>query len=191
MKNPPHKITRLKLKIITQAHKKDIMKFQRAQNAIRKFLMSIFFLECIGMISVYSQVNEAIKPYVDFLSHKQLFVKDYILSLFENHDIVFICKRDHRDITQYELYLDILLDPYFTNHAGVLFTEIGSRSLNPELNQLLSLVKMDNTEVNSRILDFRRNMLFYPVWHCYNWSMLAKGNIIESFEQSFFSHPEK
>ena len=164
-----------KVPIITQAHKKDIMKSQRAKNVVRRLLMSIFFLECIGMTSVYSQVHEAIKPYVDFLSHKQLSAKDYILSLFKNHDIVFICERDHRDITQYELYLDILRDPYFTNHVGVLFTEVGSRSLNPELNQFLSSGKMDSTKVNSRILDFRRNMLFYPVWHCYNWSMLAQG----------------
>ena len=64
------------------------MKSQRAKNAVRRLLMSIFFLECIGMTSVYSQVHEAIKPYVDFLSHKQLSAKDYILSLFKNHDIV-------------------------------------------------------------------------------------------------------
>ena len=105
---------------------------KRAKNAVRRLLISIFFIECIGMTSVYSQVHEAIKPYVDFLSHKQLPAKDYILSLFKNHDIVFICERDHRDITQYELYLDILRDPYFTNHVGVLFTEVGSRSLNPD-----------------------------------------------------------
>ena len=54
-----------KVPIITQAHKKDIMKSQRAKNAVRKLLMSIFFLECIGMTSVYSQVHEAIKPHVD------------------------------------------------------------------------------------------------------------------------------
>lgn len=53
------------------------MKSQRAKNAVRRLLMSIFFLECIGMTSVYSQVHEAIKPYVDFLSHKQLSAKDY------------------------------------------------------------------------------------------------------------------
>ena len=41
------------------------MKSQRAKNAVRKLLMSIFFLECIGMTSVYSQVHEAIKPHVD------------------------------------------------------------------------------------------------------------------------------
>lgn len=55
------------------------MKSQRAKNAVRKLLMSIFFLECIGMTSVYSQVHEAIKPHVDFLSHKQLSAKVSIL----------------------------------------------------------------------------------------------------------------
>lgn len=61
-----------KVPIITQAHKKDIIKSQRAKNTVRRLLMSIFFLECIGMTSMYSQVHEAITPYVDFLSHKQL-----------------------------------------------------------------------------------------------------------------------
>lgn len=51
---------------------KDIIKSQRAKNTVRRLLMSIFFLECIGMTSMYSQVHEAITPYVDFLSHKQL-----------------------------------------------------------------------------------------------------------------------
>lgn len=54
-----------------------------------------------------------------------------MLSLFKTHDIVIICERDHRDITQYELYLDIISDPYFTSNVGVLFTEVGTRSLNP------------------------------------------------------------
>jgi len=54
-----------KVPIITQAHKKDIMKSPRAKTPVRRLLMSIFFLECIGMTSVYSQVHEAIKPYVD------------------------------------------------------------------------------------------------------------------------------
>ena len=48
-----------KVPIITQAHKKNIMKSQRAKNAVRRLLMSIFFLECIGMTSVYSQVHDS------------------------------------------------------------------------------------------------------------------------------------
>jgi hypothetical protein len=43
-----------KVPIITQAHKKDIIKSQRAKNAVRKLLMSIFFLKCIGITSMYS-----------------------------------------------------------------------------------------------------------------------------------------
>ena len=35
------------------------MKSQRAKNAVRRLLMSIFFLECIGMTSVYSQVHDS------------------------------------------------------------------------------------------------------------------------------------
>lgn len=45
------------------------MKSQRAKNTVRRLLISIFFLECIGMTSMYSQVHEAITHYVDF-QHK-------------------------------------------------------------------------------------------------------------------------
>ena len=138
-------------------------------------LRVLLIIGCIGIFPAKGQVNPAIQPYVDCLSKKPPSAKEYILSLFKEHDIVFICERDHRDITQYELYLEILRDPYFTNQVGVLFTEVGSRSLNPELNWFLHTTGLDSTEMDKHILDFRRNMLFYPVWHCYNWNLLAKG----------------
>lgn len=137
--------------------------------------ITLLWLGCIGVIPMQGQVNPAIQPYVDFLSEKPLSAKAYILSLFKDHNIVFICERDHRDITQYELYLDLLRDPYFVNQVGVLFTEVGSRSLNPELNRFLHTPGLDSTEVDKHILHFRRNMLYFPIWHCYNWNMLAKG----------------
>lgn len=110
--------------------------------------ITLLWLGCIGVIPMQGQVNPAIQPYVDFLSEKPLSAKAYILSLFKEHNIVFICERDHRDITQYELYLDLLRDPYFVNQVGVLFTEVGSRSLNPELNRFLHTPGLDSTEVD-------------------------------------------
>lgn len=141
---------------------------------VHYFKLLIFF-GCLSIGLLNAQVNPAIQPYVDFLSQKHLSAKEYILSLFQKHDIVFICERDHRDVTQYELYLDILQDPYFTHQVGVLFSEVGSRRLNPELNQFLSTEGLDSAAVNKQILHFRRNMLYYPIWHCYNWNRLAEG----------------
>lgn len=134
------------------------------------FLLSTF--------TATAQPHQAIKPYVDFLSGKQMTAKEYILSLFKDHDIVFISERDHRDITQYELYLEVLRDSFFINRVGVVFTEVGSRSINPELNTFLHTDGLSKEEVDRQILHFRRNMLFYPVWHPYNWSYLA-GSIYQ------------
>lgn len=91
--------------------------------------ITLLWLGCIGVIPMQGQVNPAIQPYVDFLSEKPLSAKAYILSLFKEHNIVFICERDHRDITQYELYLDLLRDPYFVNQVGVLFTEVPEQNV--------------------------------------------------------------
>lgn len=87
-------------------------------------LTTVLFVSILGTATAGNAINPAIQPYVDFLSKKPLTAKEYVLSLFKTHDIVIICERDHRDITQYELYLDIISDPYFTSNVGVLFTEV-------------------------------------------------------------------
>ncbi|GHV72424.1 hypothetical protein FACS1894201_01490 [Bacteroidia bacterium] len=44
-----------------------------------------------------------IEPYVDYLSKTYLLsAKDFVLSLFDTHDIVVICERHHCDTTQYD-----------------------------------------------------------------------------------------
>ncbi len=138
-------------------------------------LTTVLFVSILGTATAGNAINPAIQPYVDFLSKKPLTAKEYVLSLFKTHDIVIICERDHRDITQYELYLDIISDPYFTSNVGVLFTEVGTRSLNPELNRFLHTNGLDSAEVARNILHLRRNMLYYPTWHNYNWSIMAEG----------------
>lgn len=127
-------------------------------------------------LCVTAQQTAEIKPYTDYLSStRPLSAKEYILSLFQDHDIVVLCERDHRDLTQYHLILDVLRDPYFIEHVGVLFNEVGSRSLNPALNTFIKTDGLTREEVDKRILDFRRNMYFYPTWPNYNWTYLANG----------------
>ncbi len=50
-----------------------------------------------------------------FLENQTLSAKDYVISLFEDHDIVILCERHHADMTQYELFMEIVKDPYFIN----------------------------------------------------------------------------
>lgn len=48
--------------------------------------------------------DSALDPYVDFLKEQTTSAKDYILGLFDDYDIVILCERNHRDMTQYDLF---------------------------------------------------------------------------------------
>lgn len=100
--------------------------------------------------------------------------KDYILSLFEKNDVVILCERDHREMAQYKLMLEVVGDPYFVNEVGVVFTEVGGQSLNPALNAFLQNEDLSEKEVDRQVLDFQRNCIF-PLWEKPNFSTLIKG----------------
>jgi hypothetical protein len=51
--------------------------------------------------------------YVSFLNTQNTSAKDYVLQLFEKYNIVILCERDHRDMTQYNLIYDIVSDERF------------------------------------------------------------------------------
>ena len=60
------------------------MKSQRAKNAVRKLLMSIFFLECIGMTSVYSQVQTLSKILCKWKQDSVVSLFLYLNSVFKH-----------------------------------------------------------------------------------------------------------
>ena len=97
-----------------------------------------------------------------------------MLSLFKNNDIVILCERDHRELTQYNLILDIIGDQYFIDSVGVVFTEVAARNLNPDLNVFLQNDKISETEMNEQVLNFQRNCSF-PLWEKSNFAYFIKG----------------
>lgn len=146
-------------------------------------LLSVLFFS--NPILNAQEPSTEIKPYIDFLKKNQpVSAKEYILSLFQKHDVVILCERDHRELTQYDLILDVARDPYFREHAGVIFSEIGSHNLNPELNNFLQDGTLDNEQVKKTIRHFQRNIFYYPVWEKYNWSYFAEGLYAENHKQT-------
>lgn len=116
-----------------------------------------------------------IKPYTDFLSqNKHLSAKEYILSLFDTHDIVVLCEREHRELTQYDLILQVVSDPAFRKKGGMIFTEIGANNLNPQLNNFLQDYSLTPQQVEQKVRWFHRNATFFPIWEKYSWSYLAQ-----------------
>jgi hypothetical protein len=121
------------------------------------------------------RAKEEIKPYVGFLEErKHTSAKEYVVSLFEKHDLVILCERDHRDVKQYEMILDVIADPYFTENVGAVFTEIGARGLDAELNEFLSDAALSDRQVEEKAVGFQRRLMD-PLWDKTNYIHLMKG----------------
>ena len=137
-------------------------------------LIIISVLICGVKFTCFAQTHEGIEQYVSFLKEKRTTAKDYVLSLLEKNDIVILCERDHRELTQYNLILEIISDQYFINNVGIVFTEVGGRILNPELNHFLGDGQLTENEVAAKALNFQRNCML-SVWEKSNFSFFIKG----------------
>ena len=122
--------------------------------------------------TAFSQTNSAIKPYADFLNTQHVSSKNYVFNLFEDYDIVILCERDHREITQYDLILDILKDERFSNIQNAYF-EIGNSMYNDVLNTFLHNSSLTDEEVTENTLQMQRTL--FPLWEKANYSYYLKG----------------
>lgn len=69
--------------------------------------------------------NSAVKDYSDFMKSQNMSPKDYIMYLFEKHDIIILSETYHGESTQWELISEIVKDKRFINKVGHVFTEYG------------------------------------------------------------------
>lgn len=116
-----------------------------------------------------SSFNTRENQYLDFLKKQKKFAKDYVIGLFKNYDIVILCERDHKEFTQYELYLEIAKDPYFIENVGHIFTEVGSANMDDEINRFLQIEQQDSLSTRTHITSIFREISDVPYWHCYNY----------------------
>jgi hypothetical protein len=131
-------------------------------------VLFLFFQSC----TVKQDSN--LKPYINFLEKQNTSAKDYIIELFDEYDIVILCERDHREITQYDLILDVLSDNRFTTNVQNAYFEIGNENLNDTLNRFLHNRELSIEEVNSSVLNFQRNIYGAPLWEKSNYSYYIK-----------------
>lgn len=124
------------------------------------------FLICTGQ----NKPKQEIQPYIKFLnSTETLNSKDYILSLWDKYDIVVICERFHGEVTQYNLLLDIINDERFITSVGNVFTEVGSVSIQPDINHFLQSKYLNEKQRKDDLLNIYRNLTFSPSWEKYNF----------------------
>lgn len=139
--------------------------------------LKILFLGIILLGTKFSeaQPNPAIVPYTTYLNSQNNPAKEYVLELFKTHDIVIICERMHTEITQYDLFTDIISDKRFIENVGNLFTEIGLSSLNPGLNKFMHTKDLPADTISKRIMYFQRNCSMWPAWTNANYSFFLNN----------------
>jgi hypothetical protein len=130
-----------------------------------------------GTLVLFSQrnFNPELKPYVEFLRLQSTSAKDYILQLFKSHDLVILCERDHREITQYELFLSVIEDDRFIQSVGNIFTEIGVSTLSPEMTDFLHAEGLPADSVTRMVMHLQRYCSIFPIWDKYNFSYFIRG----------------
>jgi len=116
-----------------------------------------------------AEVKE-VAEYINFIDHDHLSSKDYILSLFEKYDFVILCERDHRDITQYDLFYDIVSDPYFVENVGHVFLEIGVHNSQNRVQDFVLADGLSADERYQKLRDIQRYASYFPLWEKYNYS---------------------
>jgi hypothetical protein len=121
---------------------------------------------CIVLLLVGCKKSDFsdIKPYTDYLEENEILTaKNYILKLWDNHDVVILCERFHGEMTQYDLILDVVQSDYFIENVGNIFTEVGSVSRQDEVLEFIRK-DFDSKEAKKKaLLDLYRN-ISWPSW---------------------------
>lgn len=153
---------------------------------ITKFLIGVFIL---GSCSRHNENA----MYIDFLVKQNLSAKEYVINAFENYDIVILCERDHKEFSQYELFLEIVKDTFFINNVGHIFTEVGVVNMDETINSFLFSEYEDSLTTRKRITSLYREVDYNPYWHCYNYpwflNQLFKLNQNLNCDDKVMLHP--
>jgi len=142
-----------------------------------------------GGINLFSQNKDLdikkIDGYVEYLSNVELSAKDYILTQFQNHDIVILVERYHQEETQYELIDEVINDDYFVSNVGNICIEIGSENFSDSLNHFLKNYSGNLVIGNSKLLKFQQNLSFYPIWNKESYHLFLKNILILNQDLDF------
>ncbi|MBQ3732576.1 MAG: RDD family protein [Bacteroidales bacterium] len=82
-------------------------------------------------------INKSVAPYQICMKENGVPAKDYVLSLFENYDIVVLEESVHDECHPWDLIYDIVSDDYFVNNVGTIFTEYGEARDQADIDSML------------------------------------------------------
>jgi len=112
--------------------------------------------------------------FIDYLNEQEVSAKDYILNLFKTADLVIICERHHRDISQYKLIVELMQDSVFQNQVGNIITEVGVVNSYDSINNFLLSSNLSEFEQESQLLNIIRNIDYSPAWTPSNYPQLLE-----------------
>ena len=94
----------------------------------------------------------------------QLSAVEYVVRLFDEHDVVVLCERQHDEDSQWEFIYEIVSDPRFIERVGRVFTEYGQVSMQDYLGGLLDSGELTSDKINEGVVHVMRNLNVWPVW---------------------------
>jgi hypothetical protein len=108
--------------------------------------------------------DPAIEKYVRFLETQKQTPVDYIMGLFAKYEIVVLCERAHPETTQYDMICQLARDQRFQQQVGHIFTECGSVSLRPAVEELLTSDQLSEEQTQQKLRAIYQNFDFMVVW---------------------------
>jgi len=119
-------------------------------------------------------------PYETFLRQGRADPVDYVMQLFDNHDVVVLCERMHPEASQWDFIFDLVRDPRFIERVGHVATEYGQAGMQASLDSLLSADSLSADQIQAGAVQVMRNMAVWPTWTNTNFytylTRLAKFN---------------
>jgi hypothetical protein len=109
---------------------------------------------------------------ISFVQKQRQTAKDYIISLYEKYDIVILMERDHAEFTEYNLFMDVISDPYFIENVGAVYTEVGVTNLTPKLNSFFNEQGLDSIQINKKVNDLYHQADYNHLWFAYSYPWL-------------------
>lgn len=137
--------------------------------------MKILYTLILSMSVIIANAQEPGGTYEDFLASQNLSAKEYILSLFKKYDIVILCERDHRELTQYDLILEVISDERFRAEVGNVYTEIGNFQRNNLLNEYLCNDALSGVSAKRKALEIQRDSYGAGLWEKSNYAYFIYG----------------
>ncbi len=113
-----------------------------------------------GTKIIFYDPNE-VQPYVSYLKDNAKPPLKYVMELFETCDLVILSERTHPETTQWEFIYRLTSDPKFVESVGHIFTEYGSVSQQPSLEEFMNTNNLGEKEVEKKVIEILRN---FPIW---------------------------